>query len=95
MFRKLYQGGSSSKKGPRHAMREKDDGPPREAEVQSCEWPSEKFMVNTGIKDEFDVYVHNTNLESFVSDKCQQYRYLTDSFVRRFKFPCAILTCFI
>ena len=52
MFRKMYQGGSSIKKGPRRAMREQDDEPPREAEVRSCEWPSEEFMVNAGIKDE-------------------------------------------
>ena len=43
-------------------------------------------MVQAGIKDEFDVYVRNTNLEGFVSDKCPQYYYLTDSFVRRFNF---------
>ena len=43
-------------------------------------------MVQVGIKDEFDAYVHNADLESFVSDKCRQYLYLTDSFVRRFKF---------
>ena len=47
-------------------------------------------MVGAGIKDEFDAYVHNADLDGFVSDKCPQYRYLTDSFVRRFKFssPC-------
>ena len=43
-------------------------------------------MVKAGIKDEFDAYVRNADLESFVSDKCRQYLYLTDSFVRRFKF---------
>ena len=30
--------------------------------------------------------MRNADLEDFVSDKCLQYRYLTDSFVRRFKF---------
>ena len=30
--------------------------------------------------------MRNAELEDFVSDKCLQYRYLTDSFVRRFKF---------
>ena len=67
-------------------MREQDDEPPREAEVRSCEWPSEEFMVNAGIKDEFDTYVCNADLEDFMQDKCPQYYYLTDSFVRRFKF---------
>ena len=30
--------------------------------------------------------MRNAELEGFVSDKCPQYHYLTDSFVRRFKF---------
>ena len=67
------------------AIREPDNEPPREAEVWSCEWPSEDFMVQAGIKEEFDTYVRNAELEGFVSDKCPQYYYLTDSFVRRFK----------
>ena len=54
--------------------------------MRPCEWPSEDFMVQEGIMEEFDAYVHNANLESFESDKCRQYLYLTDSFVRRFKF---------
>ena len=43
-------------------------------------------MVWAGIKEEFNAYVRNADLESFVADKCRQYLYLTDSFVRRFKF---------
>ena len=45
MFRKMYQGGSPRKQGPRPAIREPDDEPPREAQVRPCEWPSEDFMV--------------------------------------------------
>ena len=86
MSRKMYQGGSSRKQAPRRAMREQDDEPPREADVRPCEWPSKEFMVNAGIKDEFDAYVRNADLEAFMQDKCPQYQYLTDSFVRRFKF---------
>ena len=71
MFRKMYQGGSSWKQGPRPAIREPDNELPREAQVRPCEWPSEDFMVQAGIKDEFDAYVCNANLESFVSDKCR------------------------
>ena len=73
MFRKLYQGGSSRKQGPRPAVREPDHEPRREAQVWSCEWPSEDFMVQAGIKEEFDAYVCNAELEGFVSDKCPQY----------------------
>ena len=73
MFRKMYQGGSSRKQGPRFAIREPDDEPPREAQVRPCEWPSEEFMVQAGIKDEFYEYMHNADLEGFVSDKCRQF----------------------
>ena len=55
MFRKIYQGGSSRKQGPRPAICEQDDELLREAQVRPCEWPSEEFMVQAGIKDEFDV----------------------------------------
>ena len=88
MSRKMNHGGSSRKQAPRSAMREQDDEPPREADVRPCEWPSEEFMVNAGIKDEFDAYVRNADLEDFMQDKCPQYNYLTDSFVRRFKYNC-------
>ena len=86
MSSKMYQGGSSRKKGPMLAIREQDEEPPREAYVRPCEWPSEEFMVKVGIKDEFDAYVRNADLEEFMQDKCPQYYHLTDSFVRRFKF---------
>ena len=79
MFRKMYQGGSSRKQGPRPAIRESDNELPREAQVRPCERPSEDFMVQAGIKEEFDAYVRNADLESFVSNKCRQYLYLTDS----------------
>ena len=86
MFRKMYKGGSSRKQGPRPAIREPDHEPPREAQVRPCEWPSEDFMVQAGIKEEFDAYVRNAELEGFVLDKFPQHYYLTHSFVRRFKF---------
>ena len=71
MSRKMYQGGSSRKQGPRLAIREQDNEPPREAYVRPCEWPSEEFMVKAGIKDEFDAYVHNADLEDLMQDKCR------------------------
>ena len=69
MFRKMYQGGSSKKQGPMPAIREPDHELPREAQVRPCEWPSENFMVQAGIKEEFDAYVRHAELEGFVSDK--------------------------
>ena len=86
MFRRNYHGGSSSKRGPRLAIREPDPYQPRNAQVQPCEWPSDEFMIEAGFKDEFDALVRNIGLEEFISDKCEQYVALTASFVRRFKF---------
>src|SRR3989337_1648332 len=43
-------------------------------------------MDRAGIKEEFNAYVRNADLVSFEADKCHQYHYLTDSFVRRFEF---------
>ena len=65
MFRKMYQGGSSVKKGPKIAMREQDDELPRDAEVRACEWPSDDFMVKAGFKEEFNAFVRNADLEDF------------------------------
>ena len=86
MSRRMYQGGSLRKQAPRLAIRELDLEPPREAQVKPCEWPSDKFMDRAGFKDEFYAYIQNAGLEDFLSDKCLQYYYLTDSFVRRFEF---------
>ena len=65
MLRKMYQGGPSRKQGPRLAMRDADDEPPRDALVQHCEWPSEDFMDRAGMKEEFNTYFRNADLLSF------------------------------
>ena len=86
MLRKTFQGGSSRKQGPRLAMRDADEEPPRDALVRPCEWPSENFMDRAGIKEEFNAYLPNADLMSFEEEKCSQYHNLTSSFVRRFEF---------
>ena len=86
MLRKMFQGGSSRKQGPRLAIRDADEEPPRDAPVRPCEWPSENFMNQVGIKEEFYAYLRNAGLEDFEADKCPQYHDLTSSFVRRFEF---------
>ena len=83
MLRKMFQGGSSRKQGPRLAMCDADDEPPRDAPVRPCEWPSENFMDRAGIKN---AYLRNADLVSFEEEKCSQYHNLTSSFVRRFEF---------
>ena len=77
MSRRMYQGDSSVKKGPRIAIREQDVELPRDADVRSCEWPPDDFMVEAGFKEEFDAYVRNAELEDFLQDKCPQYYQLT------------------
>ena len=43
MLRKMFQGGSSKKQGPRLAMRDAYEEPPRDAPARPCERPSENF----------------------------------------------------
>ena len=87
MLRKMFQGGSSKKQGPKLAMCDADeDEPPRDAPVRPCEWPLEDFMDRAGIKEEFNAYLRNADLVSFEAEKCRQYHYLTSSFVRRLNF---------
>ena len=57
MLRKMFQGCSSRKQGPRLAMLDADDEPPRDAPVRPCEWPSENFMDRAGIKEEINAYL--------------------------------------
>ena len=85
MLRKMFQGGSSRKQGPMLAMRDVDEEPPSDAPMHPCEWPSENFMDRAGIKEEFNAYLRNADLVSFEEEKCNQYHYLTSSFVRRQK----------
>ena len=93
MSRRLYQGGSSVKKGPRIAIREQDVALPRDADVRACEWSSDDFMVEAGFKEEFDAYVRNAELEDFLQDKCPRYYQLIDLFVRRFKYKGHLHLC--
>ena len=80
MFRKMYQGGSSRKQGPRPAIRDVDEEPPREAQVRPCEWISEDFMVQADIKDEFDAYVRNADLEDFITrEEANEYERRTEA----------------
>ena len=80
----MFQGGSSRKQGPRLAMCDADEEPPRDAPVRPCEWPSENFMDRAGIKEEFNAYLRNADIVSFEEEKCSQYHNLTSTFVRRF-----------
>ena len=43
-------------------------------------------MVHVGIKEEFELYVHNAELGPYISDKCNQHLNLTETFTKEFKF---------
>ena len=86
MLRKMFQGGSSNKQGPRIAMHDAGEDPPRGAPIRPCEWSSENFMDRVGIKEEFKSYLCNAGLEDFEVNKCPQYHDLTSSFVMRFEY---------
>ena len=43
-------------------------------------------MIGAGIKQEFDQYVHNTELAPFIADKCTQHYNLTYSFTNKFEY---------
>ena len=79
MFRKMYQGCPSRKQGPRLAMRDADDEPPRDAPVRPCEWPSGKKLYRAGIKEELNAYLRHADLVSFEEEKCSQYHNVTPS----------------
>ena len=42
--------------------------------------------VMTSIKEDFECYIHNTELGPYIADKCQQHLSLTESFTKEFKF---------
>ena len=50
MLRKMFQGGSSRKQGPRLAMHDADDEPPRDAPVHPCEWPYENLWIERELR---------------------------------------------
>ena len=59
---------------------------PRTTEVRLCEWPSDAFLRETGIYEDFYYLVENAGITVFLHDKCDQYHLLTNTFVQNFHF---------
>src|SRR3954470_13278568 len=59
---------------------------PRTAEVWPCEWPSDNFLREAGIYEDFYSLIENAGLTDFVHDQCPQYLLLTNTFVQNFYF---------
>ena len=74
IMKRLLRGSSS--RSSKEKQKEEEQKPkfnlPRTAEVRPCEWPSENFMNQVGIKEEFSAYLRNAGLEDFEADKCPQ-----------------------
>ena len=83
--RRRSSGASSSDSSARRSYVEPSESSTRDAITKTCLWPCDEYMVQVGIKEEFEQYVHNAGLGPYLSDKCEQRHLLTESFVREFK----------
>ena len=43
-------------------------------------------MIGASINEEFDQYIHNTELAPFIADRCTQHYYFTQSFNKEFEY---------
>ena len=77
---------SSSSSSVLHSYVEPSESSIRSATTKTCLWLCNDYMVSVGIKEEFEQYFHNADLGPYISDKCDQYLILTESFVKGFKF---------
>jgi hypothetical protein len=75
-----------SAKGVIGESSDKDLNLQRNAEVRPCEWPHYPFMEAAGIRQEFEHFAANAGLANFITDECEQYYLLINSFVQNFKF---------
>ena len=57
---------------------------PRTTEVRPCEWPSNDFLREAGIYDDFYELAENAGLTDFLRDQREQYLLLTNTFVQNF-----------
>ena len=76
---------SSSGSSIRQSYVEPSASSMRDADTKSCLWPCDEFMIGAGINEEFDQYIHNTELAPFIADKCTQHYDLTHSFTKKFE----------
>lgn len=74
--------GSSSRspKGVVARILDQDVNIPRNMEVRPREWPHTPFMTEAGFHQEFMQFIANVELTNFLSNECDQYYLLTNSF---------------
>ena len=76
---------SSKEKQNEEAQRPKYNLP-RTMEVRPCEWPSDDFLREAGIYDDFYSLAENAGFTDFLCDQRHQYLLLTNTFVQNFYF---------
>src|SRR3954467_5279083 len=74
---------SSKEKQNEEAQRPKYNLPCT-TEVRPCEWPSDDFLREAEIYDDFHSLAENAGLTDFLHDKHNQYLLLTNTFVQNF-----------
>ena len=87
-MRRLLRGSSS--RSSKDKQNEEAQRPkynlPRIAKIRSCEWPSDNFLREAGIYEDFYSLIKNAGLTDFVRDQRPQYLLLTNTFVQNFYF---------
>ena len=84
---KRFLRGSSSQGSQEKQAKEKEKAKynlPRLAEVRSCEWPSDDFLKEAGIYEDFYSLIENAGLTDFLHDRINQYLLLTNTFMQNF-----------
>jgi hypothetical protein len=87
-MKRLLRGSSS--RSSKEKQKEEEQKPkfnlPRTAEVRPCEWPSDEFLREAGIYDDFYSLAENAGLTDFLHDQRHQYLLLTNTFVQNFDY---------
>src|SRR3954464_15461139 len=86
MMKRFLRGSSS--RSSKDKQSEEEERPkynlPRTAEVRPCEWPSDDFLRQAEIYEDFYSLTNNARLADFLRDQRHQYLLLTNTFVQNF-----------
>ena len=82
MMMRLLRGSTSwgSKEKENEESEKRKYNPPRTVEFRSCEWPSDDFLREAGIYEDFYELAKNVGLTAFLHDQRDQFN------IRNFQF---------
>ena len=83
---RIWLRGSSSRNSEETPEEKPKYNLPRVAGVRPCEWPSDPFLKEAGIHEDFYYLANNVGIIPFLKDKCNQYLLLTNTFLQNFRF---------